>query len=735
MPLQPNYLTPYAIIFIFFISSVDCRSTACNKLDQDSLWSSFNMPSSPLNWSSDDCCQWEGITCDMSGRVARVSLPSKGLKGYILSSSSLRNLTHLTHLNLSHNSLTGSLDQTGFFLSLSHLEILDLSYNFLSGELPSSLSSVNIRMLDLSSNHFHGAIPSSFFQQAWNLTSFNVSNNMFTGSIPSSICTRSYPLIRLLDFSFNKFNGSISGGIGECSKLEVLRAGYNNLSGILPDDIYSASALEEIVLPHNSIYGFISERVVNLTNLRILDLYSNELSGALPTSIGKLSKLQFMLLHFNNLEGYLPPSLMNCTSIVELHLGSNHLEGNISTLNFSKLGQLTKLDLWMNYFTGILPLSLYSCKSLKAIRLSRNDLQGQIQPEIRSLKLLSFLSLGYTRLTNVTGALQILMGCKRLRALLLSSSFHLAEKLPADYGMVDFAGFQNLQFLDLSNCELMGQIPIWLSKLKKLEVLELSSNRITGSIPSWLGNLPRLFFLNLGSNLLSGEFPKEICRLPSLVSDQSTDQVDDYLELPIYGSKDAIILQYTLSYFPRAIDIKNNTFTGSIPVEIGELQLLHILHLSGNNFSGSIPEEISNLKNLEELDLSMNHFSGTIPQLLAALTFLKSFNASYNDFEGQIPIGTQLQSFSASAFEGNPKLCGAPLPNHCLPINDNDADKNSQYMESEQKFDWFHISVALGFITGFLGVFGPLYNQAWRYAYFNFLDNLWNRLYDHSLYC
>lgn len=340
MAEQPNHLPPhycYVSLFIFLISStVISHKPACNKRDQESLWSSFDMPFSHLNWSSDDCCHWEGITCDMAGQVTHISLPYKGLKLKGGNTSLLGNLTHLIHLNLSHNSLHGSLDQTRFFSALNRsLEILDLSYNLLSGELPISVPSSSIRMLDLSSNQFYGSIPSLLFRQAWNLTNFNVSNNSFTGSIPSSnICFHSYPSIKRLDFSFNQFNGSISHGLGKCSKLEVFRAGHNNLSGLLPVDIYNATKLEELALPSNSLYGAISE------------------------SISKLSKLKLVFLQFNNLEGSLPLSLMNCTNLVELRLMFNHLKGDISTFNFSKLSQLTKLDLGYNQLTGILPISL-----------------------------------------------------------------------------------------------------------------------------------------------------------------------------------------------------------------------------------------------------------------------------------------------------------------------------------------------------------------------------------------
>lgn len=78
---------------------------------------------------------------------------------------------------------------------------------------------------------------------------------------------------------------------------------------------------------------------------------------------------------------------------------------------------------------------------------------------------------------------------------------------------------------------------------------------------------------------------------------------------------------------------------------------------------------------------------------MASLNFLKEFNVSYNNLEGPIPTSTQLKSFNASAFEGNPKLCGLRLPNKCQHNKDIDADdKNNE--------DMF---LALGFIVGNLG--------------------------------
>ncbi|KAB2616477.1 receptor-like protein 2 [Pyrus ussuriensis x Pyrus communis] len=347
---------------------------------------------------------------------------------------------------------------------------------------------------------------------------------------------------------------------------------------------------------------------------------------------------------------------MNCTNLVEINLGFNHFSGNITALNFSKLTQLSKLDFINNALTGTLPINLYSCKSLKALRLATNDFEGQIQSEILQLKNLTFPSLVRNRLTNVTGAMKIFTGFKSLRVLLLSENFR-------------------------------GQIPVWISKFRKLEVLDLSFNRLTtGTIPGWFGTLPSLFFLLLSDNLISGEFPGELCRLQALVSQKAANQTGHCsLELPIH--------------FKRG----NNATMLSSQCNI-------------NNFSDNIPDQISNLTELERLELNSNRMLGEIPSLLSSLHFLSTFTVAYNNLEGSIPAGTQLQGFNASAFKGNPKLCGTPLPNQCLSSNGNDADEN----ENNQDLDDDEV---LRFCCPLL------LKRMWRYAYFQFLDNVQFKLY------
>lgn len=699
-----SYSSRLLVLLLLLLSCFVSSHQACHHLDRASLLS-FSRdisypPSAPLNWSSFDCCLWEGITC-YDGRVTHLRLPLRGLSGGV--SPSLANLTLLSHLNLSRNSFSGSVPLELF----SSLEILDVSFNRLSGELPLSLSQspnnsgVSLQTIDLSSNHFYGVIQSSFLQLARNLTNFNVSNNSFTDSIPSDIC-RNSPLVRLMDFSYNKFSGQVPLGLGDCSKLEVLRAGFNSLSGLIPEDIYSAAALREISLPVNSLSGPISDAIVNLSNLTVLELYSNQLIGNLPKDMGKLFYLKRLLLHINKLTGPLPASLMDCTKLTTLNLRVNLFEGDISLIKFSTLQELSTLDLGDNNFTGNLPVSLYSCKSLTAVRLANNRLEGQILPDILALQSLSFLSISKNNLTNITGAIRMLMGCRNLSTVILTQNF-FNERLPDDDSILDSNGFQRLQVLGLGGCRFTGQVPTWLAKLSKLEVLDLSLNQITGSIPGWLGTLPSLFYIDLSSNLISGEFPKEIIRLPRLTSEEAATEVDQsYLELPVFVMpNNATNLQYKqLSNLPPAIYLRNNSLSGNIPTEIGQLKFIHILDLSYNNFSGSIPDQISNLTNLEKLDLSGNHLSGEIPGSLRSLHFLSSFNVANNSLEGAIPSGGQFDTFPNSSFEGNPGLCGPPLQRSCS--NQPGTTHSSTLGKSLNKKLIVGLIVGICFVTGLI---------------------------------
>ncbi|XP_057806608.1 pollen receptor-like kinase 3 [Salvia miltiorrhiza] len=135
----------------------------------------------------------------------------------------------------------------------------------------------------------------------------------------------------------------------------------------------------------------------------------------------------------------------------------------------------------------------------------------------------------------------------------------------------------------------------------------------------------------------------------------------------------------------RILSLENNSFSGPMP-QFNRLSSLKSLFLSGNNFSGEIPGDFfTSMGSLKKLELANNNFSGRIPVSLQQLDSLiemllqrnhfsgpvpsfqqKSLQAldlSYNNLEGEIP--RSMARFPATAFEGNPSICGGATGNPC----------------------------------------------------------------------
>lgn len=54
--------------------------------------------------------------------------------------------------------------------------------------------------------------------------------------------------------------------------------------------------------------------------------------------------------------------------------------------------------------------------------------------------------------------------------------------------------------------------------------------------------------------------------------------------------------------------LRNNSFSGNIPKEIGELKELEVLDLGYNNFSGSFPSDFGNNQSLTILWVALSTF-------------------------------------------------------------------------------------------------------------------------------
>jgi Leucine-rich repeat (LRR) protein len=301
-----------------------------------------------------------------------------------------------------------------------------------------------------------------------------------------------------------------------------------------------------------------------------------------------------------------------------------------------------------------------------------------------------------------------------------------------------------LVLLDLGENMFHGALPSWIGdRFHQLVILSLQFNNFYGSIPSNLCYLRKLHVLDLSLNNLSGTIPICVKNFSVMAQDtmSSTMSTDHFYTLSVMN------VSYTVRYdfniflmwkgvdrryknadtFLKSLDLSSNHLTGEIPTEMEYLFGLISLNLSRNNLSGEIISNIGNFKSLEFLDLSRNLLTGTIPSSLAHIDRLTMLDLSNNQLCGQIPIGTQLQSFNASSFEGNSYLCGEPLDRKCpeeepakpqVPTT-NAGDENSIFLEA------LYMSMGIGFFTGFVGLIGSvLLVLSWRETYSRFLNTM-----------
>ncbi|KAF5475685.1 hypothetical protein F2P56_007464 [Juglans regia] len=99
------------------------------------------------------------------------------------------------------------------------------------------------------------------------------------------------------------------------------------------------------------------------------------------------------------------------------------------------------------------------------------------------------------------------------------------------------------------------------------------------------------------------------------------------------------LIKLNFSFFPNlvSLDLRSNSLTGRIPLEIGILKNLVYLSLSFNMLVGPIPSTLGHLPNLENLDLCQNKINGSIPPEIGMLKNLTSLYLSSNMLVGPIP--------------------------------------------------------------------------------------------------
>ncbi|XP_021971781.1 probable LRR receptor-like serine/threonine-protein kinase At3g47570 [Helianthus annuus] len=213
-----------------------------------------------------------------------------------------------------------------------------------------------------------------------------------------------------------------------------------------------------------------------------------------------------------------------------------------------------------------------------------------------------------------------------------------------------------LQQLLFHNNQLHGNLPSSIRNLVGLNILTLGRNQFTGNIPSTiegvipstLGNCHHILSLFLNDNKVNGKIPVQLLQLSSLSIVLDLSQNNLFGSLPIEVGNLNMLTTLKLS---------DDNFSGNIPSSLGGCSSLLRLSLKGNLFQDTIPLSLNSLKGLAVLDISHNNLSGHIPRFFEQFK-LKYLNLSYNDFEGEVPMVGVFVNESAFSVLGNRRLCG-----------------------------------------------------------------------------
>ncbi|XP_052183975.1 calmodulin-binding receptor kinase CaMRLK-like [Diospyros lotus] len=188
----------------------------------------------------------------------------------------------ITQINLSSKNLSGALSWA-FLRNMSSLRTIDLSNNSLRGSIPGWFWSIQTLVhANLSKNRFGGTgfDHGSVFPPSSSIQVLSLSSNRFTNlaRFPP------FPNLTVLDISYND--------------LRLLPSGFTNLSKLQHLDISSCK-----------ISGN-PKPISNLRFLRYLDVSNNEMTGSFPFDFPPLTGLKFLNLSFNSFTGQITPALV-----------------------------------------------------------------------------------------------------------------------------------------------------------------------------------------------------------------------------------------------------------------------------------------------------------------------------------------------------------------------------------------------------------------------------------------
>lgn len=212
---------------------------------------------------------------------------------------------------------------------------------------------------------------------------------------------------------------------------------FYSLPGVLPPELVKLPYLRDIDFAYNYLSGAIPLEWASM-QLNSISLLGNRLSRQIPKELGNITTLTLLNLEANQFSGTVPPELGKLHNLETLILSSNQLVGELPT-SFAELRNLTDFRINDNNFSGSIPDVIENWKQLTRLEMVATGLQGPIPSSISLLDKLTDL-----RICEIAGPTQ---------------------------GFPVLRGATGLIRLVLRNCNISGELPAYVWRMRELELL------------------------------------------------------------------------------------------------------------------------------------------------------------------------------------------------------------------------------------------------------------------------
>ncbi|KAI2508081.1 hypothetical protein MHU86_6373 [Fragilaria crotonensis] len=678
-----------------FFGATDCTShKQGNATERDiliELYDNLNGTNwaDQTNWNSDeDHCTWFGIVCD-GDHVSEINLEFNGLVAISDVSTLVFGLANLVKLDLKGNEIPLDLTEIP---SSSKLRILMLSSTGLQS-LDGIANANDLRRLHLTDNALSGTFPEELFMLT-ELRTLYLSFNAFTGTIPDRI-SKFTSLEEFYAYG-NKFNGTLPGeSISNLSNLQVFVVANNFLGGEIPSAFNNMPKLEQLSLYDQQSASLFTGTVPNFLNsprLWYFDASNNDLTGSIPSDFMQNSDYRnesvTIYLSNNEITGTLPIELQ-AFSDLDIMIVGNRVSGLQEVFCEKKA--------WMQQQVASMGCAAIACPPFTYLASGR---QKSVELPCQSCSNpIGNSFFGATSCGDISVERDSLLEIYRDTG---GSSWNSSEKWTTSEPICSWEGVScdDGNFDDVSG----------------ITGLTFESNNLIGTMPMAVWKLPFLRVLNVKSNTglhvnfngLSSAKNLEVMYLSEVRIDSifGVSKAQKLKEIHFTGCgisgpfpTELVSLSNTL----EGIYIAYNSFTGTLPTELGDLLMLNSFYAFDNEFSGPIPSQIGLV--------SENLISGAIPTEVSILASLQLFSAYRLDkpgpsLSGPLPSFNQNPQLTDLYLYGN-TLTGE-IPSDFLEASTNAHNVNLGYNALEGEvpaslgaLDTLSLELAGNMISGF----------------------------------